>query len=110
MASLIGDDTAERAGRLTLNPIPHIDPFRIVNGVADWHRLCQTGPGRPAQVQYPLGNADGGSGSGLAMNLLLAIIAINVYVIGLKLGISGLFQTEVASFFFTYLALINMLC
>ena len=22
-----GDDTAKRAGRLTLNPIPHIDPF-----------------------------------------------------------------------------------
>ena len=22
-----GDDTARRAGRLTLNPVPHIDPF-----------------------------------------------------------------------------------
>src|SRR5882757_3551667 len=22
-----GDDTAKRAGRLTLNPLPHIDPF-----------------------------------------------------------------------------------
>src|SRR4029453_8384532 len=22
-----GDDTAKRAGRLTLNPVPHIDPF-----------------------------------------------------------------------------------
>ncbi|MCL2071581.1 MAG: site-2 protease family protein [Oscillospiraceae bacterium] len=26
-AKLLGDDTAERQGRLTLNPIPHIDPF-----------------------------------------------------------------------------------
>lgn len=26
-AKLLGDDTAERAGRLTLNPIPHIDPI-----------------------------------------------------------------------------------
>ena len=26
-ALLFGDDTAKRAGRLTLNPIPHIDPF-----------------------------------------------------------------------------------
>jgi len=25
-----GDDTAKRAGRLTLNPIPHIDPFGTV--------------------------------------------------------------------------------
>lgn len=25
-----GDDTAERAGRLTLNPVPHVDPFGTV--------------------------------------------------------------------------------
>ena len=30
VASLIGDDTAERAGRLTLNPIPHIDPLGLL--------------------------------------------------------------------------------
>ncbi len=27
VASWFGDDTAKRAGRLTLNPLPHIDPF-----------------------------------------------------------------------------------
>lgn len=27
VAEWLGDDTAKRAGRLTLNPIPHIDPF-----------------------------------------------------------------------------------
>jgi len=27
VAYLFGDDTAKRAGRLTLNPLPHIDPF-----------------------------------------------------------------------------------
>jgi Zn-dependent protease len=27
VASWFGDDTARRAGRLTLNPVPHIDPF-----------------------------------------------------------------------------------
>jgi Zn-dependent protease len=27
VAYLFGDDTARRAGRLTLNPLPHIDPF-----------------------------------------------------------------------------------
>lgn len=29
-ASILGDPTARRAGRLTLNPIPHIDPFGTV--------------------------------------------------------------------------------
>ena len=30
VANLLGDDTAKRAGRLTLNPLPHIDPFGTV--------------------------------------------------------------------------------
>ncbi|MFW7381816.1 MAG: site-2 protease family protein [Oligoflexus sp.] len=30
MAKVQGDDTAEREGRLTLNPIPHMDPFGTV--------------------------------------------------------------------------------
>lgn len=30
VASWFGDDTARRAGRLTLNPLPHIDPFGTV--------------------------------------------------------------------------------
>jgi Zn-dependent protease len=30
MARLCGDDTAQRAGRLTLNPLRHIDPFGTV--------------------------------------------------------------------------------
>lgn len=30
VASWLGDDTAERMGRLTLNPIPHIDPIGTI--------------------------------------------------------------------------------
>lgn len=30
VANVLGDDTAKRAGRLTLNPIAHIDPFGTV--------------------------------------------------------------------------------
>ena len=30
VANMLGDDTAKRAGRLTLNPLPHIDPFGTV--------------------------------------------------------------------------------
>lgn len=30
VANYLGDDTAKRAGRLTLNPLPHIDPFGSV--------------------------------------------------------------------------------
>jgi Zn-dependent protease len=107
MASLIGDDTAERAGRLTLNPIPHIDPFGLLMVL-----LIGIGYARPVPTDPRKFNTRWGvllvAAAGPAMNLLLAIIVINVYVIGLKLDI-GLFQTEIANFFFTYLALINML-
>jgi Zn-dependent protease len=30
LALVFGDDTAKRAGRLTLNPLPHIDPFGTI--------------------------------------------------------------------------------
>jgi len=30
VAYILGDDTAKRAGRLTLNPISHIDPFGLI--------------------------------------------------------------------------------
>ena len=30
VALAFGDDTAKRAGRLTLNPLPHIDPFGTI--------------------------------------------------------------------------------
>ncbi len=107
MASLIGDDTAKRAGRLTLNPIPHIDPFGLLMVL-----LIGIGYAKPVPTDPRKFNTRWGmllvAAAGPAMNLLLAIITINVYVIGLKLGI-GIFQTDVANFFFTYLALINML-
>ena len=107
MASLIGDDTAKRAGRLTLNPIPHIDPIGLLMVL-----LIGIGYARPVPTDPRKFNTRWGilmvAAAGPAMNLLLAIVVYNVYAIGLKLGI-GLFQTPVANFFFTYLALINLL-
>jgi Zn-dependent protease len=107
MASLIGDDTAERAGRLTLNPIPHIDPIGLLMVL-----LIGIGYAKPVPADPRKFNTRWGvllvAAAGPAMNLLLAIVVYNVYAIGLKLGI-GLFQTPVANFFFTYLALINLL-
>jgi Zn-dependent protease len=51
VAYSLGDDTAKRAGRLTLNPIPHVDPFGSiflpVLGARAGDRLGQAGPGEP---------------------------------------------------------------
>ena len=107
VASLIGDDTAERAGRLTLNPIPHIDPLGLLMVL-----LIGIGYAKPVPADPRKFNTRWGTllvaAAGPGMNLLLAFVTINVYMIGLRMGLD-FFQTEVAYFFFTYLALINML-
>ena len=48
VALWFGDDTAKRAGRLTLNPIPHIDPFGsiILPGVRRARRHPRASAGR----------------------------------------------------------------
>jgi len=107
VASMIGDDTAERAGRLTLNPIPHIDPLGLLMVL-----LIGIGYAKPVPADPRKFNTRWGTllvaAAGPGMNLLLAIVTINVYSLGLKLGIS-LFQTPQAYDFFITLGLINML-
>ena len=107
VAWLIGDDTAKRAGRLTLNPIPHIDPLGLLMVLAIGIGYAKPVPTDPRKFRTRWGTLLVAA-AGPGMNLLLAIITINLYALGVKAG-WGLFQTEVAYFFFTYLALINML-
>ena len=107
VASMIGDDTAERAGRLTLNPIPHIDPLGLFMVLAIGIGYAKPVPTNPSKFRTRWGTLLVAA-AGPGMNLLLAIVTINLYALGVKAGF-GLFQTEVAYFFFTYLALINML-
>jgi Zn-dependent protease len=107
VASLVGDDTAERAGRLTLNPIPHIDPLGLFMVLAIGIGYAKPVPTNPSKFRTRWGTLLVAA-AGPGMNLLIATVTINLYALGVKAGF-GLFQTEVAYFFFTYLALINML-
>jgi Zn-dependent protease len=107
VASLIGDDTAKRAGRLTLNPIPHIDPLGLLMVLAIGIGYAKPVPTDPRKFRTRWGTLLVAA-AGPGMNLLLAIVTINLYALGVKAG-WGFFNTEVAYFFFTYLALINML-
>jgi len=52
VALFYGDDTAKRAGRLTLNPIPHIDPFGsiILPAMAVMANLPVLGWAKPVPV------------------------------------------------------------
>jgi len=107
VASLLGDDTAKRAGRLTLNPIPHIDPVGLLMVL-----LIGIGYAKPVPTDPRKFNTRWGimlvAAAGPGMNLLLAIVTINLYLFGLKAG-WPLFHYPAAQVFFYYLPLINML-
>jgi Zn-dependent protease len=107
VASMIGDDTAERAGRLTLNPIPHIDPLGLLMVLAIGIGYAKPVPTDPRKFNTRWGMLLVAA-AGPAMNLLLAIVTVNLYLIGQKAGWT-LFDSQAAQIFFYFLPLINML-
>ena len=54
VALMFGDDTAQRAGRLTLNPLRHIDPFGtlILPAILIFSHLPVFGYARPVPVNF----------------------------------------------------------
>lgn len=81
VAHRLGDPTARDAGRLTLNPIPHIDPFGSVllpamlalarQNVFGWAKPV---PVNPARFQRPVEGMAITALAGPGTNLLLALV------------------------------------
>jgi Zn-dependent protease len=79
-ALAFGDDTAKRAGRLTLNPIPHIDPFGTIilpallalsgAGVIGWAKPV---PVNVSRLRHPRNEGVIVSLIGPAVNIALAV-------------------------------------
>jgi Zn-dependent protease len=83
VALWFGDDTAKRAGRLTLNPIPHIDPFGtlILPAVLTLAGAGAFGYAKPVPVnvgrlRHPRNEGLLVSLAGPATNILLALASI----------------------------------
>lgn len=81
-AAFFGDDTARRAGRLTLNPIPHIDPFGslilpALGALAGFPVLAwaKPVPVNPARMRNPRRDFVLVSLAGPATNLVLMVLA-----------------------------------
>jgi Zn-dependent protease len=107
VAKLYGDDTAQKAGRLTLNPVAHIDPGGLMMVVLVGFGYAKPVPTNPANFSSPWATL-WVSAAGPGMNLLVAIITINFYIVGLQAGWS-LFEGQGPQFFFIFLAKINLL-
>ncbi|MEH6586239.1 MAG: site-2 protease family protein [Halioglobus sp.] len=106
-AKLFGDDTAQRQGRLTLNPIAHIDPMGLLMVVLIGIGYAKPVPTNPRNYSSRWASMLVAA-AGPGMNLLLACVSINLYLIGLAADWS-LFAGDGPKIFFTYLALINLL-
>lgn len=82
VALFFGDDTAKRAGRLTLNPVAHVDPFgtiilplMLVLTAGTAFGYAKPVPVSPGRLRRPREQSLYVSLAGPATNLLLALLA-----------------------------------
>jgi len=104
VAKWFGDDTAERAGRLTLNPVAHIDPMGLLMVVLVGFGFAKPVPTNPANFTSPRADL-WVAAAGPFMNLLLALVCWNGFLLALQAD----WQNQGAQLFFTLLAQINLL-
>lgn len=106
-ALLFGDDTAKRAGRLTLNPLAHIDPMGLAMVVFVGFGYAKPVPTDPRNFRSRWADLMV-SAAGPGMNLIVAALAINLYGLALHTGWEWLYEPG-PRFFVIYLAQINLL-
>ena len=107
VARLFGDHTAESQGRLTLNPLPHIDPMGLLMVILIGFGYAKPVPTDPRNFRSRLGVLFVAA-AGPFMNLLLAFVFINLYALGVTME-WPMFQGQAAAMFFGFLANINLL-
>lgn len=106
-AKLYGDNTAEKLGRLTLNPIAHIDPIGLLMIIMvgfGWAKPVPTNPNNFRSFWATLVVA----AAGPLANLILAFVAVNIYAFASVNGYAFV-QSESASLFFYWFTYINVL-
>ena len=99
-----GDDTAQRAGRLTLNPLAHIDPMGLLMVVLVGFGYAKPIPTDPRNFKSFFSDF-WVSAAGPFMNLLLAFVSWNTYLLLVANG----WESEAGELFFTVLVRVNLL-
>ena len=75
VSTLLGDETAKRQGRLTLNPLAHLDPMGVVALLAIGFGWGKPVPFNPYNLKWPKWGPVAVAFAGPVSNLLLAIIS-----------------------------------
>ncbi len=99
-----GDDTAQHAGRLTVNPLAHIDPLGLLMVVLVGFGYAKPVPTNPRNFRSRTADL-WVAAAGPLMNFLLALVTWNAYLL---LRASG-WDNAGGEIFFTLLAQINLL-
>ena len=115
VANAFGDDTAKRAGRLTLNPVAHVDPVGTLivpallsltsAGVFGWAKPVPVNVGR---LRSPRNQGVLVSLAGPAMNAALAAIMAVVFIDVIRPGLPPFGQLPVSAQIVFYAGLVNV--
>ena len=116
VASKRGDSTARLAGRLTLNPLKHIDPIGtiLVPLALRLLNLTPIGWAKPVPVSYanlynPRRDMVLVAAAGPAVNFIAAFIFSIVFKLLLSFDVLGMFKNGFLFLFFIYVIYINLL-
>lgn len=106
-AKRFGDDTAQQLGRLTLNPLSHIDPVGLIMIILvgfGWAKPVPTNPARFTSFWATMMIA----AAGPFANLILAFVAINLFGLGSTMGFDFV-QNDAMTTLFYWFIYINLL-
>jgi len=96
-AKLYGDDTAQRLGRLTLNPISHIDPMGLIMIMLVGIGYAKPVPFDPRNFKSMWGIA-GVALAGPLANLIIAFVVINFFSFAYQAGWAFSRDQDIAQF------------
>jgi Zn-dependent protease len=102
-----GDDTAEQMGRLTLNPLAHLDIAGTLMLLIVGFGWAKPVPFNPTRLKNPLADGTAIALAGPFANLILAVVAAGVFHGLAKSG--SLDQNSILPAFLVFVMLVNML-
>ena len=107
MAERLGDPTARQQGRITLNPLPHIDPLGALAFVVAGFGWAKPVPVNAHNLRHPMRDMAWVAAAGPISNFVVAFVAlVAVRLVG-RLGAAPFLAEPVAGMLF-YIYLFNL--
>lgn len=103
VGSLLGDSTAKRMGRLTLNPLAHLDPFGFLMILFVGFGYAKPVPYNPYNLKYPRWGPALIAAAGPTSNLLFGAVCALAY----GLLVPSLGDQNLLTLILSYLGIIN---